>query len=49
MGLSYNYRMDCYPDVGHLYFQLFKSTQLVQAYTVAKEIMVCAHTIIGLL
>ena len=40
MGLSYNYRMACYPDVGHLYFELFKSSQLLQAYKVAKEIMV---------
>ena len=40
MGLSYNYRMICRPDNGHLYFQLFKSSQLIQAYRVAKEIMV---------
>ena len=40
MGLSYNYRMNCWPDEGQLYFQLAKSSQLVQAYKVAKEIMV---------
>lgn len=39
MGLSYNYRMMCRPDNGHLYFQLFKSSQLVQAYKVSKEIV----------
>jgi len=39
-GLSYNYRMVCKPDIGHLYFQLFKAAQLVQAYRVAMEIMV---------
>lgn len=40
MGLSYNYRMACYPEQGHLYFQLFKSSQLVQAYKVSKGIVV---------
>ena len=39
-GLSYNYRIACKPDSGQLYFQLFKSAQLVQAYKVAMEIMV---------
>ena len=40
MGLSYNYRMYCSPESGQMYFQLFKSSQLVQAYQVAREIMV---------
>ena len=38
--MSYNYSMSCTPGNGHLYFQLFKSSQLVQAYKVSKEIIV---------
>ena len=31
----------CRPEDGLLYFVLFKSSQLIQAYSVAKEIVVC--------
>jgi Zn-dependent M16 (insulinase) family peptidase len=39
MGLSYHYSLRCSPETGNLSFCLYKSTQLVQAYSVAKEIV----------
>lgn len=40
MGLSYHYSMTCQEENGLLLFLLFKSSQLVQAYEVAREIVV---------
>ena len=35
----------CRPEDGLLYFVLFKSSQLIQAYSVAKEIVVCMYVL----
>ena len=40
MGLSYHYSMSCSPSEGLLYLVLYKSSQLVQAYDVARKILV---------
>ena len=40
MGLSYHYSMVCSPSQGLLYLVLYKSTQLLQAYNVARKIVV---------
>ena len=40
MGLSYHYSMSCSPSEGLLYLVLYKSTQVVQAYDVARKILV---------
>ena len=40
MGLSYDYSMRCTPESGQLAFNLFESSQLVEAYKVARQIMV---------
>ena len=40
LGLAYHYSMYVKPDTGLLYFILFKSTHVVNAYKVAKEIVV---------
>ena len=40
MGLAYHYSMRCVPSEGLLYLQLYKASQLVQAYDVARKIVV---------
>ncbi len=42
MGLSYHYNISANPESGKLTFVLFKSSHLVKAYEVAKEILVFA-------
>ncbi|KAL3870529.1 hypothetical protein ACJMK2_038583 [Sinanodonta woodiana] len=39
MGLSYRYRMYVQPESGLLYFQLSKSTHIVKAFKVARDIV----------
>lgn len=39
MGLAYHYYMFSSPESGLLYFQLFKSAQLIQAYEIARTIL----------
>ncbi len=46
MGLSYGYFISASPESGKLTFVLSRSSQLVKAYEVAMEIMVCAMDIV---
>ena len=43
MGLSYHYSMRCKIEEGLLYFILFRSAQVAQAFEVAKKILVSYH------
>ena len=44
-SLSFPYSLSISPETGHLSFVLFKSSQLVQAYEVARDIVVSHMTI----
>lgn len=43
---THPHSMRCSPEDGLLYFNLYKSSQLVQAYKVARDIMVCAKILL---
>lgn len=40
MGLAYHYSINCYPSQGLLYLVLYRATQVVQAYDMARKIVV---------